>query len=106
MPETINSWLFWLFIFLGLGCVAPRYGRCPPREKIRPLTAVSSLHSALQPFAAAVITGGSSGIGKSFIELGATLSTDLVFCNLSRRPPALSTLEKRLHHFPCDLSRS
>lgn len=68
-----------------------------------------SLREALQPFAAVVLTGGSSGIGKSFIKLCESLKSDLIFCNLSRRPPeGISThrAQKFLNHFPCDLSRA
>jgi short-subunit dehydrogenase len=68
---------------------------------------VASPGKALQPFSAVVVTGGSSGIGKSFIGVCAKLKPDLVFCNLSRRSPAEKTFagaEKRLNHFPCDLS--
>ncbi|MEX2045358.1 MAG: SDR family NAD(P)-dependent oxidoreductase [Opitutus sp.] len=63
---------------------------------------------ALQPFSAVVLTGGSSGIGKSFIELGQKLKPDLYFCNLSRRPlekNSSENAEKYLNHFACDLSR-
>ncbi len=67
---------------------------------------VPSLREALQPFSAIVVTGGSSGIGKSFINLGRKLNPDLVFCNLSRRAPAEKIPEKNLRHFPCDLSRA
>ncbi len=68
-----------------------------------------SLSEALQPFAAVVLTGGSSGIGKSFIRLAGTLNLDLVICNLSRRPPPeniFPNAAKRLNHFYCDLARS
>ena len=64
------------------------------------------LSEVLQTFSTVVITGGSSGIGKSFIELGAKLNAELVFCNLSRRDPAINISRKRLNHFPCDLSRA
>jgi len=70
---------------------------------------VSSLCEVLQPFSTVVLTGGSSGIGKSFIELGRRLKPDLVFCNLSRRAPPKNISEvgrKYLNHFPCDLSRA
>ncbi|MBI5690602.1 MAG: SDR family NAD(P)-dependent oxidoreductase [Verrucomicrobia bacterium] len=63
----------------------------------------------LASYSAVVVTGGSSGIGKSFIELGAKLNPELVFCNLSRRSPGekiASLLGKRLNHFGCDLSRA
>ena len=68
-----------------------------------------SLSEALLPFATVVLTGGSSGIGKSFIRLTGTLSSNLVICNLSRRPPAeniFPNAKKRLNHFYCDLARS
>jgi short-subunit dehydrogenase len=71
------------------------------------LIVVPSPSEALQPFSAVVLTGGSSGIGKSFIELGRKLKPELRFCNLSRRPPdeKISTAAgKFLNHFPCDLS--
>jgi short-subunit dehydrogenase len=53
-----------------------------------------------------VITGGSSGIGKSFIELGAKLRSDLHFCNLSRTVPVIKNEQLKLCHIPCDLGRS
>ena len=75
-----------------------------------PLSAiVPSPRAALQPFTTVILTGGSSGIGKSFIELGEKLKPELIFCNLSRRAPAKKSSENRpgnLNHFPCDLSRS
>ena len=64
------------------------------------------LSEVLQTFSTVVITGGSSGIGKSFIELGAKLNAELVFCNLSRRIPVINISEKRLNHFPCDLAQA
>jgi short-subunit dehydrogenase len=51
------------------------------------------------------LTGGSSGIGKSFIELALKLNPQLRVCNLSRRSPAKNNFHERLNHFPCDLSR-
>ena len=67
---------------------------------------VPPLSEALQSFSAVIVTGGSSGIGKSFIELMGKLSTKLVFCNLSRREPATNISGQRLNHFPCDVSRA
>lgn len=64
---------------------------------------------ALNSFSAVVLTGGSSGIGKSFIKLGSKLSPNLVFCNLSRREPEQKNSEISsaiLNHFSCDLSRA
>lgn len=65
-----------------------------------------SLREELKSYTAVVITGGSSGIGKSFINLTSNLNGDLVFCNLSRGNPAIKNLGKRLNHFACDLSRA
>lgn len=68
-----------------------------------------SPREALRPFTAVIITGGSSGIGKSFIELASKVKPELVFCNLSRRSPAdNSSADDRifLNHFPCDVSRA
>ncbi|MEO6246173.1 MAG: SDR family NAD(P)-dependent oxidoreductase [Opitutaceae bacterium] len=67
-----------------------------------------SPREALNSFAAVVLTGGSSGIGKSFIGLIGSLNSDAVICNLSRRPPAekiFPNAEKKLNHFYCDLAR-
>jgi uncharacterized protein len=70
---------------------------------------VPSLSEVLHSFTAVILTGGSSGIGKSFIELGEKLVPELVFCNLSRTAPAKYTSaqgRKNLNHFACDLSRA
>ena len=67
---------------------------------------MSSLSEALKEYTAVVITGGSSGIGKSFIELCAKLHPELVVCNLSRRAPHINLGELKLRHFTCDLGRS
>ena len=53
---------------------------------------------------AVVLTGGSSGIGKSFIELCAKLRPELCFCNLSRSAPVINLPQLKLRHVPCDLS--
>lgn len=65
-----------------------------------------SLSEALSSFSAVIMTGGSSGIGKSFIELMAKLNPALQFCNLSRREPDVKITDIKLNHFPCDLSRA
>src|SRR5437868_14817398 len=111
MPETITSWWFWLFMFLRMGWVEPGPGRSPTWRNCAASSTplVPSLSEALQPFSTVILTGGSSGIGKSFIELGRRVKPDLVFCNLSRRQPSennSSNPRGRLHHFPCDLSRA
>jgi short-subunit dehydrogenase len=97
-------------MFLRMGSVATRSGRSPALLKFSLdslSSVVPSLREALQPFSALVVTGGSSGIGKSFIQLGETLKPDLVFCNLSRTAPAeniFSNPRKKLNHISCDLS--
>lgn len=112
MPDTIMSRLFWLFMFLRMGWVDQMPGGNPARKgKYLPLLlpVVPSLREALLPFSAVILTGGSSGIGKSFIELCGKLNTRLVICNLSRRPPPEKIFPddgKRLNHFPCDLARA
>lgn len=65
-----------------------------------------SLSEALSSFSAVIVTGGSSGIGKSFIELMGKLNPGLQFCNLSRREPDVKITDIKLNHFPCDLSRA
>ena len=64
-----------------------------------------SLSEALSSFSTVIVTGGSSGIGKSFIELLGRLNPGLQFCNLSRRQPDIKISGIKLNHFPCDLSR-
>jgi len=63
-----------------------------------------SPEAALKNFSAVVITGGSSGIGKSFIELSGKLCPELSFCNLSRRTPDINTSKLKLRHVACDLT--
>lgn len=53
---------------------------------------------------AVIITGGSSGIGKCFIERLYSIDPNLLFCNLSRSKPEINLPKIRLVHFPCDLS--
>jgi short-subunit dehydrogenase len=65
-----------------------------------------SPETALKNFSAVVITGGSSGIGKSFIELCGKLCPSLSFCNLSRRKPDIADSKLKLRHITCDLSDS
>jgi short-subunit dehydrogenase len=93
-------------MFLLLFWVESGAGQSPALRKAIPVSAMSPLSEVLQTFSTAIITGGSSGIGKSFIELMGELNADLVFCNLSRRVPATKISEKRLNHFPCDLARA
>jgi len=78
----------------------------PAQIKFAALPAVSSLSEVLSSYSSVVVTGGSSGIGKSFIELLAKLKPSLTFCNLSRRKPDINVPELKLRHFPCDLAKS
>lgn len=57
----------------------------------------------IDQYAAAIITGGSSGIGAAFIELFARLNGRAWLGNLSRSEPPLLRSQPRLRHFPCDL---
>ncbi len=68
------------------------------------LPLVPSLREALQKYSAVVVTGGSSGIGKSFIELIGSLRPDVALCNLSRSVPDLKFPKLKLRHFTCDLA--
>src|SRR4051812_35559603 len=106
MPETMISRWFWLFMFLRMVWVETEPVSAPALPKIAALPTVSSLSEALTSFSSVVITGGSSGIGKSFIELCAKLHPEIVVCNLSRRAPLINVGELKLRHFPCDLAQS
>lgn len=52
----------------------------------------------------AIVTGGSSGIGKSIIEQLLTLESPPSVFNLSRRKPTSFYNGQDLHHLECDLS--
>lgn len=58
---------------------------------------------ALEAVATVIVTGGSSGIGESFIRRLHTLKSGLVFCNLSRSEPALKLPGSHILHLQCDL---
>lgn len=66
---------------------------------------MSSLSEEVTTYAAVIVTGGSSGIGKSFIELIATMHPGVLICNLSRRVPDINVSQLNLRHVPCDLSK-
>jgi short-subunit dehydrogenase len=70
------------------------------------LDARSSLSETINDFSAVILTGGSSGIGKSFIKLMGKLRADLLICNLSRRSPDMISGELKLRHVPCDFCQS
>jgi short-subunit dehydrogenase len=92
-------------MFLCMVWVEPEPVSAPALNKSAALPAVSSLSEVLSSFSSVVITGGSSGIGKSFIELCAKLNPELVVCNLSRRTPLINNDKLKLRHFPCDLAQ-
>jgi short-subunit dehydrogenase len=85
--------------------VAETWADHPPKPKFSLIKLVPSLREALQTFSTVVITGGSSGIGKSFIELAAKLKPDLTFCNLSRNAPCINFDKLKLCHIACDLGQ-
>lgn len=58
----------------------------------------------LSAFKAALITGGSSGIGAAFIRTVGRLEELLWIGNISRREPEQFSADSRFQHFPCDLS--
>lgn len=66
---------------------------------------MAPLNEALKDFTTVIVTGGSSGIGKSFIERCTALNPTLVVCNLSRREPEIKLSQSKLWHFPCDLAQ-
>lgn len=67
---------------------------------------MTPLNEVLNKFTTLVVTGGSSGIGKSIIERSVALNPRLQVCNLSRRSPVINNEELKLRHFPCDLAQS
>lgn len=66
---------------------------------------MSSPREEIKRFSAVILTGGSSGIGKSFIEHISTLHPGVLICNLSRRDPNINLSQLNLRHVPCDLSK-
>lgn len=58
----------------------------------------------LAPFGAAVVSGGSSGIGRRFISDIGQAKPSLPVCNLSRSVPGEFAHRFTLHHVPCDLA--
>jgi len=67
---------------------------------------MSLLEQTLKKFSGAIITGGSSGIGATFIEHISKLNPDLRWCNLSRsQPKEFGDHDSRLH-LGCDLTQA
>lgn len=63
-------------------------------------------HSSFFPFSSVVLTGGSSGIGKSIIEHIGTMDPAVAICNLSRRSAAGFSAELKRRQVTVDLSDS
>jgi len=59
---------------------------------------------SLLPYSAVVVTGGSSGIGKSFISHIGNVKREVLICNLSRRRPEAIADKLNLRHIECDLA--
>lgn len=55
-------------------------------------------------YSSVILTGGSSGIGQSFITQIMREAPQALVCNLSRREPDVIDLENRLRHHEVDLS--
>jgi uncharacterized protein len=66
---------------------------------------MSSPREEVMKYSAVIVTGGSSGIGKSFIEHVGRLHPGVVICNLSRRDPNINLNQLNLRHIPCDLAK-
>jgi short-subunit dehydrogenase len=67
---------------------------------------MSSLSEEVRKYSAVILTGGSSGIGKSFIERIETLHSGVPICNLSRRVPDIKLSQLNLRQVPCDLAQT
>lgn len=64
----------------------------------------NSLKIVLSRFSAVVITGGSSGIGKSFIKAIISLNDRALLCNFSRTKPDIFKKNNEIIHFYCDFN--
>ncbi|TAG33723.1 MAG: SDR family NAD(P)-dependent oxidoreductase [Verrucomicrobia bacterium] len=65
-----------------------------------------ALQTMLSEYAVIIVTGGSSGIGKSFIEHAWKLNSGVIICNLSRRQPLDFNGKLNARHFPVNLGDS
>ncbi|MEM9161142.1 MAG: SDR family NAD(P)-dependent oxidoreductase [Verrucomicrobiota bacterium] len=69
------------------------------------------MNSSIRPkhkiseFGLVIVTGGSSGIGKTIIERVMKLGSGAKVCNLSRQKPELFSNDSKHLHLECDLSR-
>lgn len=62
--------------------------------------------NTLSEYAVIIVTGGSSGIGKAFIEHALRLHPEVFICNLSRREPGSFFGQLKLRHVPVNLADS
>ena len=91
----------------AFGFVCAAVGRGPESRKLNTIIPMSRNAPTLPDLAAAVVTGGSSGLGEAFICLLRNLGAGIAVCNLSRRPPAEKAgaiFHSTLHHVSCDLA--
>jgi len=65
-----------------------------------------AIPETLRSFVAVLVTGGSSGLGKAYLEHAAKENPRAWFCNFSRTKPAINLSELNLRHIPCDLEKS
>jgi short-subunit dehydrogenase len=63
-----------------------------------------TLRAMLSEYTVIIVTGGSSGIGKAFIEHIWRMNSEVVICNLSRREPRGFPSQLKLRHVPVDLA--
>lgn len=83
---------FWIWVYLGQkGCEA-----CA-------VMSFRSLREMLSEYSVIIVTGGSSGIGKAFIEHAWRLNPEVVICNLSRRTPDIFTDKLNARQVSVDL---
>ena len=81
---------FWIWVYLGQkGCEAG---------------CMRTLREEMSEYSVIIVTGGSSGIGKAFIEHAVKLNPEAVICNLSRREPAIISAELKLRHTAVNLA--
>jgi uncharacterized protein len=64
---------------------------------------MSSTHVMFKTFSAIIVTGGSSGIGKSYLEHAIEDNPNALICNLSRTP-CTGLKSDHVKHITCDLS--
>ena len=63
-----------------------------------------ALREMLSEYSVIIVTGGSSGIGKAFIEHVGKLNSEVVICNLSRRTPDTFSGQLKARQVTVDLS--